>query len=95
LIQLLTVNILLLQSLLFNVHIRNFCFTYFIDECCLRFFTYITGKQVARVKSTARPMMTEELAAAGLPAEPEIQDHEIAQPSEDHTSPAVSGVRDL
>jgi hypothetical protein len=37
-------------------------------------------------------MTTEELAAAGLPpVEPEIQDHEIAQPSEDHTSPAASG----
>jgi hypothetical protein len=36
-------------------------------------------------------MTTEELAAAGLPAEPEVQDHEIAQPPEDHTSPAASG----
>jgi hypothetical protein len=36
-------------------------------------------------------MTTEELAVAGLPAEPEIQDHEIAQPPEDHTSPAASG----
>jgi hypothetical protein len=36
-------------------------------------------------------MMTEELPTAGLPAEPEIQDHEIAQPPEDHASPAASG----
>jgi hypothetical protein len=36
-------------------------------------------------------MMTEELATAGLPAEPEVQDHEIAQPLEEHTSPAASG----
>jgi hypothetical protein len=36
-------------------------------------------------------MMTEELAAAGLPAELEVQDHEIAQPPEDHTSLAASG----
>jgi hypothetical protein len=32
------------------------------------FITYIIVEQVARVKSTARPMTTEELAAAGLPA---------------------------
>jgi hypothetical protein len=36
-------------------------------------------------------MTTEELAAAGLPAEPEVQDHEIAQPPEEHASPAASG----
>jgi hypothetical protein len=36
-------------------------------------------------------MMTEELAAAGLPAEPEVQDHEIAQPPEEHASLAASG----
>jgi hypothetical protein len=36
-------------------------------------------------------MKTEELAAAGLLIEPEIQDHETAQPPEDHTSPAASG----
>jgi hypothetical protein len=36
-------------------------------------------------------MTTEEFAAAGLLAEPEIQDHEIAQPPEDQTSPAASG----
>jgi hypothetical protein len=86
----------LLSFLLFNVHIRNFCFAYFIHECCLSFLTYITVEYVAHVKSTARPMTTEELAAAGLPAEPEIQDHEIAQPLEDHTSPAASrsGIRE-
>jgi hypothetical protein len=41
-------------------------------------------------------MTTEELAAAGLPTEPEIQDHEIAKPLEDHTSPAASrsGIRE-
>jgi hypothetical protein len=36
-------------------------------------------------------MTTEELAAAGLPAEPEVQDPEIAQPPEEHASPAASG----
>jgi hypothetical protein len=36
-------------------------------------------------------MTTEKLAAAGLPAEPEVQDHEIAQPPEEHASPAASG----
>jgi hypothetical protein len=36
-------------------------------------------------------MTTEELAAAGLPAEPEVQDHESAQPPEEHASPAASG----
>jgi hypothetical protein len=37
-------------------------------------------------------MTIEELAAAGLlPVELRIQDHEIAQPSGDHTSPAASG----
>jgi hypothetical protein len=36
-------------------------------------------------------MTTEELAVAGLPAEPEIQDREIAHPPEDHTSPSASG----
>jgi hypothetical protein len=38
-------------------------------------------------------MTTEELATAGLPAEPEVQDHEAAQPPEDHTSPTASGSR--
>jgi hypothetical protein len=36
-------------------------------------------------------MTTEELAAAGLPAEPEVQEPEIAQIAEDETSPAASG----
>jgi hypothetical protein len=36
-------------------------------------------------------MTTEELAAAGLPVEPEVQDHEIAEPPEEPTSPAASG----
>jgi hypothetical protein len=38
-------------------------------------------------------MTTEELAAAGLPAEPVVQNPEIAQPSEVHSSPAASGSR--
>jgi hypothetical protein len=46
---------------------------------------------VARVKSTARPITTEELAVAGLLAETEVQDHKIAQPPEEHASPAASG----
>jgi hypothetical protein len=45
---------------------------------------------VARTETTARPM-TEELAVAGLPAEPEIQEPGIAQLPEDDTSPATSG----
>jgi hypothetical protein len=37
-------------------------------------------------------MMTEELAAAGIPPiEQEVQEPEIAQPVEDNTSPGVSG----
>jgi hypothetical protein len=38
-------------------------------------------------------MTTEELAAAGLPAEPEVQNPETAQLPEGHSSPAVSGSR--
>jgi hypothetical protein len=46
---------------------------------------------VAHVKSTAKPLTTEELAAAGIPpAEQEIQEPKIAQPPEDYTSPAAS-----
>jgi hypothetical protein len=47
---------------------------------------------VARVKSTARPMTIEELAVAGLPAEPEVQDPEIVQPSEDTPLLLVAGL---
>jgi hypothetical protein len=36
-------------------------------------------------------MTTEELAVASLPAELEIQDHEIAQPPEYHNYPSASG----
>jgi hypothetical protein len=35
-------------------------------------------------------MTAEELAAAGLPAEPVVQNPEIVQPSEEHPSPAAS-----
>jgi hypothetical protein len=35
-------------------------------------------------------MTIEELAAAGLLAEPEVQDHEIAQPPKEHASPTAS-----
>jgi hypothetical protein len=35
-------------------------------------------------------MMTEELAAAGLPAKPAVENPDIAQPSEGHPSPAAS-----
>jgi hypothetical protein len=38
-------------------------------------------------------MTAEELAAAGLPAEPEIQNHETTQVLEGHSSPAASGSR--
>jgi hypothetical protein len=37
-------------------------------------------------------MTTEELAAAGLPAEPEVQNPESAQFPERHSSPAASGL---
>jgi hypothetical protein len=36
-------------------------------------------------------MMTEELVAAGLPAEPEVREPWTAQLAEDETSPAASG----
>jgi hypothetical protein len=36
-------------------------------------------------------MTTEELAATGLPVEPEVQDREIAQPPEERASSATSG----
>jgi hypothetical protein len=38
-------------------------------------------------------MTTEELAAAGLPAEPEIQNPETVQLPEGHSPPAASGPR--
>jgi hypothetical protein len=57
------------------------------------FLTYIIIEQVARVKSTARPMTTEELATAGLLAEPAVQNPEIVQPPEEHLSPAASESR--
>jgi hypothetical protein len=38
-------------------------------------------------------MTTEELAAASLPAEPEIQNPETSQLPEGHSSPATSGSR--
>jgi hypothetical protein len=38
-------------------------------------------------------MTTEELAAAGLPAEPEVQNPETALLPEGHSSPATSGSR--
>jgi hypothetical protein len=38
-------------------------------------------------------MTTEELAAAGLPVEPEVQNSETAQLPEGHSSPAGSGSR--
>jgi hypothetical protein len=57
------------------------------------FLTYITVEKVARTKSTARPMTTEKLVVAGLPAEPAVQNPEIAQPSKGHPSPAASESR--
>jgi hypothetical protein len=38
-------------------------------------------------------MTTEELAAAGLPAEPSLQNSDVAQPTERHSSPAASESR--
>jgi hypothetical protein len=38
-------------------------------------------------------MTTEELAAAGLPAEPIVENPEIVQPLEEHPSPAASESR--
>jgi hypothetical protein len=57
------------------------------------FLTYVTIEYVARVKNTARPMTTEELASASLPAEPIVQNPEIVQPPEEHPSPAASESR--
>jgi hypothetical protein len=59
----------------------------------LFFLTYIIVDYVARTKSTARPMTTEELAAAGLPAKSEVQNYETAQLPEGHSSLAASGSR--
>jgi hypothetical protein len=75
-----------------------FVFTLFVSRTSftnvvLLFFTYITVEQVAQTKSTARPMITEELAAAGLPAEPEVQNPKTAQLPEEHSSSAASGSR--
>jgi hypothetical protein len=50
-------------------------------------------EQVARTQSTARPMTTKELVAAGLPTEPVVQNLETTQPPEGHSSPAASGSR--
>jgi hypothetical protein len=36
-------------------------------------------------------MTTEELVAAGLPAEPEVQEPGTSQPTEDETSPTAGG----
>jgi hypothetical protein len=49
---------------------------------------------VARVKSTARPMTTEELIAAGLPVDPIIEGAEHAAPPEDTGSPSGSRSRE-
>jgi hypothetical protein len=58
----------------------------------LRFCLCIIVDLLARVKSTARPMTTKELAVASIPpVEQEIQEPEIAQPPEDNTAPAVRG----
>jgi hypothetical protein len=59
----------------------------------LLFLAFTIVEQVARTKSTARPMTNEELAAAGLSAEPVVQIPETAQPPEGHSSPAASGSR--
>jgi hypothetical protein len=50
---------------------------------------------VAHVKSIARPMMTEELIAAGLPAEPEVQELGTSQPADDKTSPIAGGSEEV
>jgi hypothetical protein len=49
---------------------------------------------VARVKSTARPMTNEELAAAGLPLDPVAEGAERAAPAEDSGSPSGSRSRE-
>jgi hypothetical protein len=59
----------------------------------LLFLAFTIVEQVARTKSTARPMTNEELAATDLPAEPVVQIPETAQPPEGHSSPAASGSR--
>jgi hypothetical protein len=48
--------------------------------------------QVARTKSTARPMTNEELSTTGLPAEPVVQNPETTQPPEGHSSPLLEGL---
>jgi hypothetical protein len=49
---------------------------------------------VARVKSTARPMTTEELIAAGLPVDPIVEGAEHAASTEDAGSPSGSRSRE-
>jgi hypothetical protein len=59
----------------------------------LLLLAFTIAEQVARTKSTARPMTTEELVAAGLPAEPVVQNPETSQPPEGQSPPAASGSR--
>jgi hypothetical protein len=40
-------------------------------------------------------MMTEELIAAGLPAEPEVQELGTSQPADDKTSPIAGGSEEV
>jgi hypothetical protein len=49
---------------------------------------------VARVKSTARPMTTEELIVAGLAVDPVVEGAEHAAPAEDVGSPSGSRSRE-
>jgi hypothetical protein len=66
---------------------------FFLQMLSLLFLTYITVEQVARTKSTARPMTIEELAAVGLSGDLEDQNPETAQLPEGHSSPTASGSR--
>jgi hypothetical protein len=49
---------------------------------------------VARVRSTARPITTEELIAAGLPIDPVVEGADHAAPTEDTGSPSGSRSRE-
>jgi hypothetical protein len=58
----------------------------------LLLLAFTIAEQVARTKSTARPMTTEELVAAGIPAEPAVQNPKTSQPPEGSHLPLLAGL---
>jgi hypothetical protein len=78
----------------YNFTFLNFCFRMFLLLMnCLALFICDILKQVARVKNTARPMTSEELAAAGV----SLSGEEIHGPGniQSHTEdPAHSAAHD-